>query len=220
MSGKRWRLGIRRERPAGDEDLGDANLYDLAALIARLGAHGDAAAVGAGCGGGRCKDFPAYAERISRPHRLEPVDLGAESDAASGEPRSAIEKESHRESRGVPAACDETAEDRRASGRGVEVKGLRIELGRESLDLRLIDRARALSGEALPGLEVLEVQARVRAFIACHDEVCNAWIRMDAGDARKLYLVTLPYGVDRWNCSGESPANIARAACGDSERWR
>ena len=68
----------------------------------------------------------------------------------------AIDKQTHSQRRGMPAACGQSSEDRFARGLVVEVVGLRIELSRERDDLVLVNSQAGRAKDLTCGI-ILEI---------------------------------------------------------------
>src|SRR3977135_2003272 len=95
-------------------------------------------------------------ELIPRPYGPRPTELvesGAH--AAAGGGGVALDQKPHGDSRGMPAARRQPAEDSAPRGVLVEMEWLRIEFGGESLDLLLVD-PQSPGTEGLPYREVFE----------------------------------------------------------------
>src|SRR4051795_2195123 len=93
---------------------------------------------------------------VAGPYRLEPGQLAADAENAAGRPELAGDAELHRQRRSVPAARRKTAKHRPVGGGLVEMEGLRIELGGETLDRVGIDAQRRRR-ESLADGEILEI---------------------------------------------------------------
>jgi hypothetical protein len=71
--------------------------------------------------------------------------------------RTTFDIQTHRDRGGVPTARRQTLEDRALSGMLVRVKGLRIKLKRECIDLRFVKPVRP-AGKALSEMKVVKIQ--------------------------------------------------------------
>src|SRR5205085_824685 len=103
-----------------------------------------------------CHDLALDVQNVAGTRRQRPTDLSAAADDAAGDRQAAGDVQTHRDRRRVPAARGEPAKQAAARRLIVEMKGLRIELRGERLDLRFVDRMR-LARETLPDVEIVEV---------------------------------------------------------------
>src|ERR1051326_6550143 len=107
------------------------------------------------------------AEFVARPHGQRPAEfVEARADDAARRLELALDEKPHRERGGVPAARREAGEDRAARRFLLEVGGVRIELGREGLDLLLVDGDAPGAVDLADG-EVLEVFCAHVADLLC-----------------------------------------------------
>ena len=89
--------------------------------------------------------------------RCRPAQLSPSADEAAGEWRTTLDIQTHRDRGGVPTARRQALEERALSGLLVRVKGLRIELKRECLDLRFVKPVRS-AGKALSDMKIVKIQ--------------------------------------------------------------
>ena len=97
-------------------------------------------------------------EHISGTGRRWPTQLSPGADEAAGEWRTTLDIQTHRDRGGVPTARRQALEERALSGLLVRVKGLRIELNRECLDLRFVKPVRP-AGKALSNMKIVKIQS-------------------------------------------------------------
>src|SRR5688572_11007705 len=112
--------------------------HDLALLVERFPAVPDQPDARSARRGARLEHGAPVGEGIARANRLQPADVvdprGAE---ARGAPDVALDHQTHADRAGVPAARDEATEGAARRRLGVGMERLRVELARESDDLRL-----------------------------------------------------------------------------------
>ena len=89
--------------------------------------------------------------------RSRPAQLSPGADEAAGEWRTTLDIRTHRDRGGVPTARRQALEERALSGLLVRVKGLRIELNSECLDLRFVKPVRP-AGKALSDMKIVKIQ--------------------------------------------------------------
>src|SRR6266571_1924895 len=160
-------LGCRRRssgtiascRPPRDHEIADGDLHRLAVLILRRRPHLDQSLLRTGLRGPHFENFALDVELIPGPHGPRPAELveARADDSASGL-QLALHQEPHGHCRGVPAARRQASEYRTARGLFVEMEGLRVEFGGESLDPRFFD-TQTPGAEGLPYREVLEISS-------------------------------------------------------------
>src|SRR5207253_8668181 len=81
----------------------------------------------------------------------------ARADDAAGGLQLARDEQAHGHRRRVPAARGKAAENRSARGGVIQMKGLRVELGREALDARRVHAHALGAAELLSRCEILEI---------------------------------------------------------------
>src|SRR5580765_1341604 len=141
-AGSRTLLRVRLSRTlrtARHHELPDEQLNDVAVLIVRLDPGRNDAAVGARPGWSDFHDLAMDTQRVARSRRLRPPDFSARTDQAAGNRHTALNQETHGERRRVPSARDQPAERGELRRRGIDVKGLWIELAGKADDLCLVD---------------------------------------------------------------------------------
>jgi hypothetical protein len=144
-------------RPAGHQQIADEHLHGLVPLIERRRAHLDEPLSRARLRYPYLEHFALHTQLIAGPHRSRPTNLikPEANDAACGFELT-LDEQPHRQCRSVPTARRESAEERGARGVLIEVKWLRIELGRKRFDsLRL--NLQASGAECLCDCKILKV---------------------------------------------------------------
>src|SRR4029453_5720106 len=96
-------------------------------------------------------------EYVSGTGRCRPVQLSPGADEAACEWRATLDIQTHRDRGGVPTARCQALEERALGGMLVRMKGLRIELNSECLDLCFVEPVRP-AGKALPDMKVVKIQ--------------------------------------------------------------
>jgi hypothetical protein len=142
---------------ARNNKLGLLNLNDVAALVYRPAEKDYRAAIGSRA---RRRDFDDLAlnmEYVSGSGRCRPAQLSPGADEAAGEWRTTLDIQTHRDRGGVPTARRQALEERALSGMLVRMKGLRIELNSECLDLRFVKPVRP-AGKALSDMKIVKIQ--------------------------------------------------------------
>src|SRR5262245_41847696 len=102
---------------------------------------------------------------IAGARRSRPVDFSSRPYDSAGERQAAFHVQPHRDGGRVPATGYEPLEEAALGCLTVCMKRLRVELGRERLDLRLVDRVGA-AGKALPHMKVIQMETICRDSIA------------------------------------------------------
>src|SRR5262249_25933623 len=125
------------------EELDRRCLHDLAALVASLAPQGHRPAVGSGARRHDVQDRAFDVEHVAGPRRRRPAELSAEADDAAGYRQAPVDLKTHGDRCRMPAAGDQATEERALRGRGIRVKGLRVELRGKRDDLSLVERVRA-----------------------------------------------------------------------------
>ena len=148
---------LRRGNSARNNKLGLLNLNDIAALVYRPAKKNYRAAIGSRARWRDFNDLALNVEYISGTGRRRPAQLSPGADEAAGEWRTTLDIQTHRDRGGVPTARRQALEERLLSGLLVRVKGLRIELNRECLDLRFVKPMRS-AGKALSDMKIVKIQ--------------------------------------------------------------
>jgi hypothetical protein len=133
------------------------NLDDVAALVFRPAEKNDRAAVGSRARRRNFNDFALNMEYVSGAGRRWPAQLSPSADEAAGERRTTFDIQTHRDRGRVPTARRQALEKRALGGLLVRVKGLRIELKRERLDLRFVKPVLP-AGKALSDMKIVKIQ--------------------------------------------------------------
>ena len=148
---------VSRRHFAGNNKLGLLNQNNVAALIDRPAEQNYRAAIRSRARWCNFNDFALNMEYVSGTRRCRPAQLSPGADEAVGEWRTALDIQTHRDRSGMPTARRQTLEERALSGLLVRVKGLRIKLNRECLDLRFVKPVRP-AGKALSDMKVVKIQ--------------------------------------------------------------
>lgn len=148
---------LLRRNFARNDKLGLSNLNDVAALVYRLAEENYRAAIRSRARWRNFNDFALNMEYVSGTGRCRPAQLSPGADEAAGEWRTTLDIQTHRDRGGVPTARRQALEERALSGLLVRVKGLRIELNRECLDLRFVKPVRP-AGKALSDMKIVKIQ--------------------------------------------------------------
>jgi hypothetical protein len=133
------------------------NQNNVAALVYRPAEKDYRSAVGSRARWRNFNDFALNVEYVSGTGRCRPAQLSPSADEAAGEWRTTLDIQTHRDRGGVPTARRQALEERLLSGLSVRVKGLRIELNRECLDLRFVKPMRS-AGKALSDMKIVKMQ--------------------------------------------------------------
>jgi hypothetical protein len=136
-------LASRRDFARNNKS-GLGNLNDVAALVHRPAEENYRAAIGPRARWCDFNDFALNMEHVSGTGRCRPAHLASGADEAAGEWWTALDIQTHRDRGGMPTARRQALEERVLGGLLVRVKGLRIELSRECLDLRFVKPVRPL----------------------------------------------------------------------------
>jgi hypothetical protein len=142
---------------ARNNKLGLLNQNDVAALVYRPAEKDYRAAIGSRARRRDFDDFALNMEYVSGSGRCRPAQLSRGAYEAAGEWRTTLDIQTHRDRGGVPTARRQALEERALSGLLVRVKGLRIELNRECLDLRFVKPVRP-AGKALSDMKIVKMQ--------------------------------------------------------------
>ena len=148
---------LLRRNFARNNKPGLGNLNDVAALVYRPAEENYRAAIGSRARWRDFNDFALNVEYVSGSGRSRPAQLSPGADEAAGEWRTTLDIQTHRDRGGVPTARRQALEERALSGLLVRVKGLRIELKRECLDLRFVKPVRP-AGKALSDMKIVKIQ--------------------------------------------------------------
>jgi hypothetical protein len=97
-------------------------------------------------------------EYVSGTGRCRPAQLSARAHEAAREWRTTVDIQTHRDHCGMPTTRRQPLEERALSGTLVRVKGLRIELKSECLDLSFVKPVRP-AGKALSDMKIVKIQA-------------------------------------------------------------
>lgn len=127
--------------PAGrarNNELGPENLDYLAALIDCAAQNRCNASIGLRSGGRDLDHFAFDVQDVARARRGRPIEVSSCSNEATRQGQAGLDVETHRKSSRVPAACGQSLEEGVLGRVVVGVKWLRVELGRERLDLRFL----------------------------------------------------------------------------------
>jgi hypothetical protein len=136
---------------------GLSDLNDVAALVYRPAEENYRAAIRSRARWRNFNDFALDMEYVSGTGRRRPAQLSPGANESAGEWRTTLDIQTHRDRGGVPAARRQALEERLLSGLSVRVKGLRIELNRECLDLRFVKPVRP-AGQALSDTKIVKIQ--------------------------------------------------------------
>src|SRR5690349_18996865 len=154
---KLYHRELTRWLPAEHSKAADGH-HRLAVLVEDLGQRAHDAAIGLAARRDDLGHGEARAQRVARPHGLEPADLVAARRAERcGLLEEAVPHEAHHDRDRLPAARDETAIDRALGRIFVGVERLRVVLPREPDDLVLRQRVRRRLAH-LSGCEVFEIE--------------------------------------------------------------
>ena len=124
---------------ARNEQIADVNLHLLAVLIERRRTHLDQAPIGLRFGRTHFEHFGFRVKVIAGPNWARPAQLiDTNSQDTVGRPELAVDKQTHGQRRGMPAARRQSAENRFAGGFVVQMVRLRIKLPGERNDLILV----------------------------------------------------------------------------------
>jgi hypothetical protein len=134
------------------------NQNDVAALIYRPAEKNDRAAVRSRARWRDFNDFALNMEYVSGTGRCRPAQLSARANEAAREWRTTVDIQTHRDRCGMPTTRRQALEERALSGMLVRVKGLRIELKSECLDLSFVKPVRP-AGKALSDMKIVKIQA-------------------------------------------------------------
>ena len=151
---------VSRRNFARDNKLGLLNLNDVAALVYRPAEKNYRAAIGSRARWRDFNDFALNMEYVSGTGRCRPAQLSPGADEAACEWRTTLDIQTHRDRGGVPTARCQALEERALSGMLVRMKGLRIELTSECLDLRFVKPVRP-AGKALSDMKIVKIQLRL-----------------------------------------------------------
>ena len=149
---------LTRGNSARNNKLGLLNLNDIAALVYRPAEKNDRAAIGSRPRWRDFNDFALNMEYVSGTGRCRPAQLSPGADEAAGERRTTLDIQTHRDRGGVPTARRQALEERALSVMLVRMKGLRIELKSECLDLSFVKPVRP-AGKALSDMKIVKIQA-------------------------------------------------------------
>ena len=134
------------------------NLNDVAALVYRPAEEDYGAAIRSRARWHDFNDFALNMEYVSGTGRCRPAQLSPGADEAAGEWRTTLDIQTHRDRGGVPTARCQALEERALSGILVRMKGLRIELNSESLDLLFVKPVRS-GGKASSDMKIVKIQS-------------------------------------------------------------
>jgi hypothetical protein len=151
------RVVASRRNFARNDKPGLKNLNDVAALVYRSAEENDGAAIRSRARWRDFNDFALNMKYVSGTGRCRPAQLSPGADEAAGEWRTTLDIQTHRDRGGVPTARRQALEERALGGMLVRMKGLRIELIGECLDLRFVKPVRP-TGNALPDMKIVKIQ--------------------------------------------------------------
>ena len=115
-----------------NEQIADISLHLLAALIERRRAHPDKSPIGLRFGWTHLEHLSLGVEVVAGSNWPRPTQfVDTNSQDTVGWPELAVDKQTHSQRRGMPAACGQSSEDCFARGLVVEVVRLGIELSGE-----------------------------------------------------------------------------------------
>jgi len=129
---------------------------DVAALVHRPAEENYRAAIRSRARWRNFNDFALNVEYVSGTGRCRPVQLSLGADEAAGKWRTTLDIQTHRDRGSVPTARHQALEERALSGMLVRMKGLRIELIGECLDLRFVKPVRP-AGKALSDMKIVKM---------------------------------------------------------------
>lgn len=147
---------LSRRGSTRNNKLGIENLNDVATLVYCSAEKDYRAAIWSRAGWPNFNYFTLDMEYISRTGWRRPAQLSSGPDDPPGEWRTTLDIQAHRDRGRMPTARRQTLEERSFGDLLVRVKGLRIELNRECLDLRCV-KSVCLADKALSDMKIVKI---------------------------------------------------------------